>query len=1471
MPASRSLPSTFLLLLLAGVPAGARAADTDDEDPAALPAGSIARYRALDGSAEIHRVEPLPRLYGAAGDGVHPALRGPFEVSWAGKLIATDRIFTFFLEPCSLEDVTLTVGGKAVRPGEAVKLAPGVQSFALRGTHRKGTPALGLSWQGPKFVREAVPPRAFVHDPADEKDEALRRQARADRGAVLVELLGCFRCHEGPKAWMEGQGRLATAEQLLPGPRLEGIGGRLHAGWVRAWLADPQAVQPGAHMPALFGDSPADRDALDTIAAWLAGGPDAGTAPAHPTGSATKGGQLYAASGCASCHEAPKSDERPPAPALGGVAAKWTAGGLADFLRRPLASRPHGRMPDFGFTAEEAADLAAHLLARSKAPPPAPAAPPLEEQLRRQWRALGEDPARLAALPPAGRLRAVALRQMVVHGCVNCHALGAEADPGIARKSSGAPAARAAKVLAGGPLAGLSAEKPAGGCLAEDGRRGRAPRWTLSRRERESLLAHLASLRPDSPASLAESVRIDLHLLNCTACHRNEGAGGEALTQALGGPAAAKWRTPPDLSGVASRLRPDRLAEYLRHGAGRRPLRPWLGARMPGFGERGGRLALGLLARDGFGKPAVDLETWRQEILRPSPPPSPPPPNHVEMARFLVSGRGLACVNCHAFNGQRTSEIADPTTRGPDLGLVAAHLRPEHFQRLLRDPARTFPGTTMPQMFPPDAPPLLPELRKLNAALPIEALWGYLALGAAAPPPLLPDAGTLTVSAASGPVVQRGVTTVRDRVFGRGIALGFADGTILYDADALRPAAFWVGGFLNSAVDKYFGYSWRPAAEPELLEGAAPTLAFRPAEGNAWQMAPLPADSDPNTGSRFDGYTIGRTGVTVRFRLLVGDRQVTVKEKLHAERRAAWRGFSSEWTIEGLPDGTRVGLVLPAGVETQVLTAAGARATEGATPREAPVVLFPAGRPHALRVEAGPGAAWQTDAGERRLTLASAPAAPGRPVVLRCDWWTFTGKEAQPTAMQIASLSETSPALPARKEEAAATPPRPRPAPAREAPFTFRLEPIAGPPGWRPGGTAVASDGTVYSIDVPRGRVYRARFEDFPSPDWNLYAAGLNQPLGLALLDDRLFVVQRPEVTEIVARDRRGLADEYRSVTGGPWPLGDGYHEYAFGIAVGPDRAMYVGLNCGYFWPYGGATRRGRFKGSFLRFEASGRLEEFARGARVPNGLCRGPGGDLFFCDNQGDWIPVCKLAHLQRGRFYGHPESEADILPPGRRPDGQAACWLPYEHCRSASGPICDETGGRFGPFAGQIFLGDVGYGANKGLMRVALEKVGGEYQGACFRFLEDEPLGVQGLTFGPDGQMLASCLTSGLVRIRFGGRVPFEMHHLSLRKGGKGFVVHLTQPLADGAPSPRDFRVRRWHYRYSKDYGSPKFEEREVAVEKVEVAPDRRTLTLTLPVQAHPGGMVYYLQADNLRSSDGEALVHREAWYTVQRVDPE
>jgi hypothetical protein len=52
-----------------------------------------------------------------------------------------------------------------------------------------------------------------------------------------------------------------------------------------------------------------------------------------------------------------------------------------------------------------------------------------------------------------------------------------------------------------------------------------------------------------------------------------------------------------------------------------------------------------------------------------------------------------------------------------------------------------------------------------------------------------------------------------------------------------------------------------------------------------------------------------------------------------------------------------------------------------------------------------------------------------------------------------------------------------------------------------------------------------------------------------------------------------------------------------------------------------------------------------ATGCRVPNGIAPGPEGNIFFTDNQGDWIQVCKLAHVVPGRFYGHPETKENAL----------------------------------------------------------------------------------------------------------------------------------------------------------------------------------------------------------------------------------
>lgn len=1089
--------------------------------------------------------------------------------------------------------------------------------------------------------------------------------------------------------------------------------------------------------------------------------------------------------------------------------------------------------------------------------------------LKTQWTGLGEDPAQFDRLPAGLRLKAVALRQMGRYGCLGCHDVGAQSLLKIRRRPHGAPQlTMTSRPPIARPFARLSGEPSERGCLSDAPGRGAAPRFDFSDDERSALAAYVASLARRGADSLAESAAVDLKLLNCTACHENEGYGGEPLTALLGGEEAAQFIRPPSLSAVAVRLRPERLDEFLREGNRLRRMRPWVGGKMPGFGQRGGRLARDLAMRDS---------------VSPPPPPGKPveedrpavPQNQVEIGRLLVSDKGLTCLNCHAMNGRQPSGEVDPSTRSPDLGVLSAHVRRDYYIRLLRNPERIFLGTKMPVIFPKNGPPPVASLKELPEETLLEALWNYLSLGPDAPSPLEDRPAELLPSMLRVHV-QRGPTFVGERLFGRGISCGFPTGTLLYDADGLQPAAIWFDGFLFRVPTNYFGLNWRAPAEHELFPGDGHRLAFQPGEGKSWQAAPLPLECDPNTASRFDGYTVGRSDVAFHYRLRFDGCRVRVSNRVRLERRGAWRGFLGELSIDGLPDGSRIAWTLPPGEKRRFYSAAGAEVDGPADPESAPVAVWRSdGRARAIQVGAESGAAWEIDAAGEKLRFAGPRVAGGKTVRLEIGRWTHAENDHEPSADELASLCAPGPLEPATVE--------PKPASGEEhaaaagsdgveEPFTYKLDYLPSPPeGWRPSGTAFTSDGRIYAVGMTEGRVYRAMIPPARVPDdfrWELYASGLNIPTGMNVIDDRLFVAHRPEVTELVDGDGDGLVETFRTLMG-PWSLKDGFHEYAFGLAVDLEKRPYVALNNGYFWSYGGPTTRGRHRSAVVRCDLEGRSEEWGRGCRVPNGICRGPEGQVFFADNQGDWIQVNKIVHCRKGLFYGHPETEDEFPPEGEAPSGLPAVWLPYNVIRSAAALCFDHTEGKFGPFAEQMFVGDVGYGQSLNIMRVALEKVDGVWQGAAFRYLDTEPRGPQHAAFGPDGHLYISCLTDGVVRIRWGGKTPMEIHRVALRPDGGGFTLHFTKPLAaDTHVSPKTIRVRRWYYPYGIRYGSPRHEEVDVSVQKATVSSDRKSIELTLPIKTYKNCMVYYFHVGKLESADGEPAQNPEAWYTVQRA---
>src|SRR5688500_1786972 len=130
-------------------------------------------------------------------------------------------------------------------------------------------------------------------------------------------------------------------------------------------------------------------------------------------------------------------------------------------------------------------------------------------------------------------------------------------------------------------------------------------------------------------------------------------------------------------------------------------------------------------------------------------------------------------------------------------------------------------------------------------------------------------------------------------------------------------------------------------------------------------------------------------------------------------------------------------------------------------------------------------------------------------------------------------------------------------------------------------------------------------------------------------------------------------------------------------------------------------------------------------------------------------------------------------------------ASYFPYNKMgQSASGIACDTTGGKFGPFQNQLFVGDQTHST---VMRVYLEKVKGHYQGACFPFRQGIGSGSLSLLMTPDGSLFVGGTNRGwgsrgsqpysLDRLVWTGKLPLEAHEMSAR--ADGFELRFTKKV--------------------------------------------------------------------------------------------
>ncbi|MEL6273675.1 MAG: plastocyanin/azurin family copper-binding protein [Bacteroidota bacterium] len=440
------------------------------------------------------------------------------------------------------------------------------------------------------------------------------------------------------------------------------------------------------------------------------------------------------------------------------------------------------------------------------------------------------------------------------------------------------------------------------------------------------------------------------------------------------------------------------------------------------------------------------------------------------------------------------------------------------------------------------------------------------------------------------------------------------------------------------------------------------------------------------------------------------------------------------------------------------------------------------------------------------------------------------------------------------------------------------------------GGMDFTADGKL-AVCTRRGEVWIIDQVTSDEPVYTLFARGLHEPLGLAAKDDAIYVSQRQEVTRLVDRDKDGKADVFETVF--ELPLTGNYHEYHYGPLFMPDGSMLTTLNVGW---EGGGTSHVPWRGWMMQFDPKEKvLKPFAAGLRSPAGFGTNIDGEIFVAENQGDWIGSGRITHLAKGDFAGHRESLRWADMPGtelgiryddiddryktmynakaEHPEIKLpAVWFPHGIMGiSTAAIITDRTAGAFGPFKDQLFVSDQGQSK---VMRVSLEKVNGEYQGAVFPFREGFRSGTLRMNFGPDnalyvGQTARGWYATGgelfgLEKLSWTGKVPFEMYQIKATEDG--FLIEFTKPIDPATVQPRAFTVQNFTYLYRRAYGSPVMDIQKNTVESVSLQPDGKSIKISLA--GFRPAYIYEVKLNALRAKDGERLLHDVGYYTLNAI---
>lgn len=388
---------------------------------------------------------------------------------------------------------------------------------------------------------------------------------------------------------------------------------------------------------------------------------------------------------------------------------------------------------------------------------------------------------------------------------------------------------------------------------------------------------------------------------------------------------------------------------------------------------------------------------------------------------------------------------------------------------------------------------------------------------------------------------------------------------------------------------------------------------------------------------------------------------------------------------------------------------------------------------------------------------------------------------------------------------------------------------------------------------------------------WQRICAGLFQPLGLKIVDGRIYVSCRDMIALLHDLDGDRETDYIESFNS-DHQVTEHFHEFAMGLQADAEGNFY----------YAKSGRHGKpavipHHGTLLKVSKDGtRTEILATGFRAANGVCINPDGTFIVTDQEGHWNPKNRINWVTgkgADEFYGNMFGYTNVTDESDTAMRQPLCWITNDYDRSPAELVWVPKDSAWKSLQGSLL--NLSYGAGR-IYTVPFEEIGGGLkQGGMSAFPMDLfPTGVMRGRFSPtDGQLYACGMYAwagnrsqpgGFYRVRYTGKPAHQP--VALETAPATVTIGFSDPLDKASAEDLSaWAIRAWDLKRTANYGSKHLNEREWKVSKAVLSSDGKSVALTIPDLAPTWGMSIKMK---LRGTNGEEVA-REIHNSIFSLD--